>query len=122
MPLCYKSTGLRIGQNSRAVCTNKGGHRDAFSHEWREVLRILRGLLNRPPSLERRERRGGLFFVIPVNSPVDSTFEQSENIALAHFLVVSLSSCYWPAVRGVAYAILGFKFIHYCLHMRTDFL
>ena len=39
------------------------------------------------------ERRGGLFFVIPVNSPVDSTFEQSKNVALAHFLVVSSSSC-----------------------------
>ena len=94
------------------MCTNKGGHRDAF-------LNISRGPLSRPPSLEQSERLGGLFFVIPVNSLVDSTFEQSENIALAYFLVVSLSSYCWPAVRGVAYAILGSKFIRYYLCMHT---
>jgi hypothetical protein len=31
----------------------------------------------------------------------------SENIAIAHFLMVSLSSYCWPAVRGVAYVIAG---------------
>ena len=36
------------------------------------------------PSLERSERRG-LFFVIPVNSPV-TTFEQSENVAIAYLV------------------------------------
>ena len=40
-------------------------------------------------------------------SLVDSTLQQSENITLAHFLVVSSSSCCWPAVRGVTYTILG---------------
>ena len=51
---------------------------------------VLRGLLSRPPSLERNERQG-LFFVMPIDSlVVDSTFEQSENIAIA---VVSSSSC-----------------------------
>ena len=54
-----------------------------------------------------------------VLSPVDSTFERSENVAPAHFLVVSLSSCCWLAVRGVTYAILGSKFVRYYLHMRT---
>ena len=75
--------------------------------------------LSRLPSLEQSERRGGLFFVIPVNSLIDSTFERSENITLAHFLMVSSSSCCWPAVRGVAYAILGSKFVRYYLRICT---
>ena len=58
-------------------------------------------------------RRGGLLFIVPVDSPVDSTFEQSENFAIAH--TVSSSSCYsaanWPAMRGVAYVIIGSKFV-----------
>ena len=45
---------------------------------------------------------------MPVNSlVVDSTFEQSENVAIVRFLVVSSS---WPAMRGAAYAIIGSKF------------
>ena len=54
---------------------------------------------------------------------VDSTFEQSENVTIA---VVSLSSCCWPASRGVVYEVIliGSKFVllhahyWYCL----DFL
>ena len=38
-----------------------------------------RGLLSRPPSLERSKRRGGLLLT---NSPVVSMFERSENIAI----------------------------------------
>ena len=97
----------KIGQSSRAMCTNKGGHRDAFLNKWRYALLVSRGPLSRPSILERNEKQGGLFFVIPVNSLVDSTFEPSENVTFAHSLVVSSSSCCWPAVRGVAYAILG---------------
>ena len=79
-----------IDQNCRAVCTNKGGHRDAFSNKWREVPRVSRGLLSRSPSLAQSERQGGLFFVIPVNSPVDSIFSVCSNacLGLAHFLVL----------------------------------
>ena len=42
-----------IGQNCRAVCTNKSGHRDAFlsSNEWCEAPHVSRGQLSRPPSL-----------------------------------------------------------------------
>ena len=74
------------------MCTNKvaiethsrtrGAKRRAFGAE---------GPLSRSPSLERSERRGGLLFVVPVDSPVDSTFERSENFAIAH--TVSSSSC-----------------------------
>ena len=49
---------------------------------------------------------------MPVNSlVVDSTFKQSENVAIAHFLVVSSSSCCWPAVGAVVCAITGSKFV-----------
>ena len=41
----HSATRLRIGENSRPVCTNKGGHRDAFLNE-------QRGSLSRPLSLE----------------------------------------------------------------------
>ena len=34
------------------VHANKGGHRDAFSNEWRKALCILRGPLSRPLSIE----------------------------------------------------------------------
>ena len=61
--LFYKFRRHTISQNYSAVCTNKGGHRDAFLNERYEALRILRGLLSRPLSLERSERRS-LFFVI----------------------------------------------------------
>ena len=44
--LCLKFRRFTIGQNCSAVCTNKGGHRDAFSNERCEVLRVLRGLLS----------------------------------------------------------------------------
>ena len=61
----------------------QGGHRDAFSTRGAK-RRASEGPLSRSPSLERSERRGGLLFVVPVDSPVDSTFERSENFAIAH--------------------------------------
>ena len=58
-----------------------------------------------------------MFFVIPVNNLViDSMFKKSENIAIAHFLVMNSSSCCWPAVQGVAYTIVGSKLV--LLHLR----
>ena len=74
-------------------------------------------LWSRPPSLEQSKRWG----VIPVNSPVDSMFEQSENITIAHFLVVTLSSCCWHAMRGVACTILCSAFICTCMHTCTSY-
>ena len=44
---------------------------------------------------------------------VDSTFEQSEKVAIA---VVSLSSCCWPALRGVVYEVIGSKFVLLHVH------
>ena len=50
--------------------------------------------------------------MMPVSSlMVDSTFKESENVTIAYFLVVSLSTCYWPASRGVVYAIIDSKFV-----------
>jgi hypothetical protein len=60
------------------------------------------------PATERQ----GLFFVITIDSvEVDSMSKQSENIAIAHSLVVSSRCCCLPAVRGVSYTIVGSKFI-----------
>jgi hypothetical protein len=42
----------------------------------------------------KREPRSVLCYACQYNSPVDSTFEQSENVAIAHFLMKSWSSCY----------------------------
>ena len=61
--LSYKFRRPTIGQNCSAMCTNKGGHKNAFLNERREVLRVSRGLLSRPPILELSERQG-MFFVI----------------------------------------------------------
>ena len=61
--LCYKFRRLTIGQNCSAVCTNKGGHRDAFSNEQCKALCVSRGMLNRPLSLKRSKKRD-LFFVV----------------------------------------------------------
>ena len=68
---------------------------DAFSNERREASRVSRGLLSmlacRPRTTEaepqaKRETRSVLCYSLVV----DSTFEQSENVAIA---VVSSSSC-----------------------------
>ena len=107
---CVLPQKAQKAHNCRAVCTNKGDHRDAFSNSWHEMLCVSKDLLSRPLILERSERKG-LFFFMPINNPVDSTFEQSENVAVAPFLVVSLSSCCWPTVRDVAYAIIGSRFV-----------
>ena len=58
--LCYKFRRATINQNCSAVCTNKGGHRDAFLilNERREVLRISRGLLSRPRAESRVRSKG----------------------------------------------------------------
>ena len=69
---------------SRAIATG----RDALSKDWRESATRFEGLLSRrwrlPLSLEQSERRG-LFFVIPISSPV-ATFEQSENVAIVRLV------------------------------------
>ena len=96
------------GQNCSAVCTNEGGHRVAFSSEWHEAPRVLRGLLE--PRAKREARS-----VLCHSLMVDSTFEQSKNVAITPCYVVyiiydytvSSSSCSWHAVRGVAYAIIA---------------
>ena len=46
----------QIADGGGAMCTNKGGHRDAFLNKWHKVPCISRGLLIRPLSLERSER------------------------------------------------------------------
>ena len=103
-------------QGSRLVrmvvsCTNKGGHIDAFLNN-AKCHTFWRGLLSRPPNLKRSERQG--LFVMPVNSlVVDSMSEQSENVTIAHFLWMSLSSCCWLSsiARVVVYTIIGSKFL-----------
>ena len=87
--LCYKFRRPTIGQNCSAVCTNKGGHRDAFSNERRQALRISRGLLSRPRATEPRAKQETRS-VVCHSLVVDSTFKQSENVAIA---VMSSSSC-----------------------------
>ena len=69
-----------------AVCTNKGGHKDAFSNEWRKALRVSRGLAAqacRPHATSteprvKRETRS----VLCHSMVVYSMFEQSKNIAI----------------------------------------
>ena len=78
------STGSEGPRLVSAVCTNSGGHRDAFLNEWHKAPRSSRDLLSRPPSLERSKRQG-LFFVIAW-----CKIRQSENVDIA---LVSLSSC-----------------------------
>ena len=51
--LCYKFRRPTIGKNCSAVCTNKGGHRDAFSNERREAPRVSRGLLSMQATCHR---------------------------------------------------------------------
>ena len=87
--LFYKFGRPTIGQNCSAVCTNKGGHRDAFLNERHKAPRILRGLLSRPHATEpqaKRETRS----VLCHSLVVDLMFKQNENVAIA---VVSSSSC-----------------------------
>ena len=48
----YKFTRLRIGQNCKAMSTNKGGHRDVFLNKRRKVPRSLS---SRPTSKVRGE-------------------------------------------------------------------
>ena len=81
------------------------------THEWHEVLHVSRGLLSRPPSLERSKRRGGLFFVIPINNPVDS--------ALAHFFG-EFEHLLLACSEGCGLCdIIDSKFVCYYLHMHT---
>ena len=85
------TTRLRIGQNCRAVCTKKSGL---------NALAIARdALLNDQHESAACFERRGLFFVIPVSSPV-AMFKQSENVAIAHLEQLL-------AMRGVACAIIG---------------
>ena len=86
---------LTIGQNCSTVCINEGGHRDAFSNERHEVLGISRGQATEPQA--KREARSVLYHTLVV----DSMFEQNNNVA------ITSSSCSWPAVRGMVYAIIA---------------
>ena len=105
----FFATNAEVSCLVRVQCrVHKQG--DAFLSELPHILGGL--MLSRPPSLKWSEGQG-LLFVMPANSlVVDSTFEQSENIAIAYFLVVSSSSCCWPAVGvWLAYTIIGSKFV-----------
>ena len=105
--LCYKFRRLTIGQNCSAVCTNKGGHRDAFLSK---RCKAPQGCSAGHRALSKT--RG----IKPVNNlVVDSTFEQSKKVVIA---MVSLRCCCccWP---GVVYAIIGSKFMllsSVCMH------
>ena len=66
--LFHKFRRPTISYNCSAVCTNKGGHRDAFSNEWCEAPRVSRSLLSMQATCHRAssEARRGLFFVMPL--------------------------------------------------------
>ena len=67
------------------------GHRDAFS------TGVSAAHFDRPA--RKREAMSALCHGLVV----DSTFERSENV------MVNLSSCSWPAVRGVVYTIIAYS-------------
>ena len=73
--LCYKSRRLTIGQNCRAVCTNKSGHRDAFlsSNEWCEAPHFKRPAqqATEPHSLHKDPR------IQPILTPAAHTLRDS---------------------------------------------
>ena len=95
-----------IDQNCSAVCTNKGGHRDAFSNQPHEAPRVLRGLLSRRPlSLEWSER-WGLFFV-DVLALLKCHHCSGEYEQLRP---------YWHTSRGVVYTIISSKFVLLHVH------
>ena len=52
------------------MCTNKGGHKNALSVGGTKHCAF--------------KRRDGMLLVMPVDSPVDLTFEQSKNITIEH--------------------------------------
>ena len=55
--LCYKFRRPTIGQICSAVCTNKGGYRDAFSSERRKAPHVSEGLLSRLHATEPRTKQ-----------------------------------------------------------------
>ena len=73
-----------------AVCTNKGGHRDTFLNKQCEAPCVLRGQLNRPPSLERSKTR----FSLCHNLVVDSTEREHRHCS---------GEFEQPASKGVVY-------------------
>ena len=80
----YKFRRPMIGQNCSAVCTNKGGHRDAFLNKRKRCVFRAREACSacRPHATEpraKRETRSVLYHALVV----DSTFDQSENVATA---------------------------------------
>ena len=70
------------------------GHRDAFS----SGVSVDRPARQATEPRAKREAMSTLYHGLVV----DSTFEHSENV------MVSLSSCSWPAVRGVVYTIIAY--------------
>ena len=59
--------------------------------------------------LERSERRVGPFFVIPVDS--SGSFHVRAERECRHCTHSFTVICCWPAMRGVAYEIIGTKFV-----------
>lgn len=58
-----------------------------------------------PPSLKQSKRQGGCSLTyIPVDSLADSTFEQSENVAIAHV------AQFKPAMSDVTYKLIIARF------------
>ena len=88
--LSYKFRRLTIGQNC-AMCTNKVAKNRIL--ELKQAAQCRAFLLGRPLSLEWSERQG-LFFVSLV---ADSTFEQSENVAITRWV--------WAAVLGLQWVV-----------------
>ena len=82
----YKFRRPTIGQNCSAVCTNKGGHRDAFSNERREAPRVSRACSAGTEPQAKQETKSVL-----CHSLVVLEIRQSEDVAIA---VASSSSCY----------------------------
>ena len=64
----------------------KRGHGDVLSTtRARDACTLLsRGLLSRPQNLEQCKRLGGLALSYLFDSPVVSTFEWSDNVAITH--------------------------------------
>jgi hypothetical protein len=104
--LCLKLRRFTIGQNCSATSKMKVAIETYMYSQWREALHFWACSL----SLERSER-WGRFFVIPVNSlDVDSTFSAWTSKLHASLWWVRAAAGQ-PAVRGVAYVIIGLKFV-----------
>ena len=107
MHVCGKSAQLinyiiivTIGQNCSAVCTNKGGHRAAFSNERRKVPCVSRGLLSRPRATEPQVKQN---MRSCSNSPLQWRYSCSAR--------TSNLPQRTEASTGVVYKVIGSKFV-----------